>query len=154
MLCHKVRVVRLLFVVNDHRLDVRKHVLPLSKASVLHLAFLNALHTASIFNGPSIVLGGASVFLIRAAGPAATASRLRSTMRVTSVHKGINLLLVVLHGATGNMVLACWPVSRVVSLGLLRLLRAIVSTIALCNLVVNHVTMVLVTMLHLINALL
>ena len=39
---HQIRVVRLLLVVNYHGLDIRKHILALSKASILHLAFLNA----------------------------------------------------------------------------------------------------------------
>ena len=62
MISHEVRVIRLLFVVDNHGLNVGQHVLALPKTSILHLAFLYALHSPILFL--SSVVRTAAILLI------------------------------------------------------------------------------------------
>ena len=49
MISHEVGVIRLFLVVDNHSLYVCEHVLSLSKTTIFHLAFLDALHSHSFF---------------------------------------------------------------------------------------------------------
>jgi len=46
-LAHQVRILRLLFVINDHGLNICQHVLSLTERLVLLRALLNLLHRVS-----------------------------------------------------------------------------------------------------------
>jgi len=65
MISHEVRVVRLLFVVDNHGLNIGQHVLALPETSIFHLALLDALHAPILFL--STVVGAAAILLIATA---------------------------------------------------------------------------------------
>lgn len=50
VLTNKVWVVRFLFIVHDHRLNIREHVLALAETALLHLTFLYDLHSVATFD--------------------------------------------------------------------------------------------------------
>jgi len=63
MIGDQVGVMGFLFVINDHRLYIREHVLTLAEAPVFHLTFLDALHANCVFDA---VVSAQSVFFVAA----------------------------------------------------------------------------------------
>ena len=136
----QVGVVRLLLVINDHGLDIGKHILTLAIASILHLTLLDALHAAIVLNQTI----AAPMVLFIATGLAH--ARIMVPNGATVMH--LCLHIVTLHRVACNRLL-----SGVLSLSLLFFFAAIISSIALA-LLRMEIPLIAVPCLQLVNALL
>lgn len=92
MISDQVGVMRFLFVINDHCLDIREHILSLAEAPIFHLTLLNALHSNCVFDA---VITTQSVFFV-----AALSSALVKISTVTGMNKRLKSLMVHIHPAT------------------------------------------------------
>ena len=137
MVSHKVRIVRLFLVVNNHCLNIRKHVLALPKATIFHLAFLNTLHADSLFNQ----VDAAPVFFITASGLATDV-----LIAVVSIDElaHASVMVTVLSVADSDMALRTF--FRIMfALLLLFFFTAVVAAIALAQLLSLEISMVLIS---------
>ena len=83
---------RLLFVIDDHCLNIREHVLSLAEAPIFHLTLLNALHANCVFDA---VITTQPVFFV-----AALVAAMVDIGAVTGVNKRLKSLMVHIHSST------------------------------------------------------
>ena len=136
---------RLLLVVDDHRLDIRQHVLALPEASIFHLALLDALHTASLLSdqisAPSVL------FVARAVHHS------RHVAAVTRVYVGLDRLVVSAGVIRAAIFVDRGSLTRLLAL-LLLFLATIVASVALAVLGGREVPVISISRLELFNTLL
>ena len=144
VISHQIRIMGLLFVVYYHCLNIRKHVLSLSKASIFHLAFLYALHTASLL---TYEIGTPSIILF-ITGPIYSTHHV---VTMTSVYKGLNWLVMVWVVLYHIFALGSFP--RLVTF-LFLFFTTIVASVTFTLLGCGIVSMIAVSIFELSNALL